>query len=137
MSLFKIFDVAGSGMTAQALRLNTVSSNLANANSVSGDPKKAYRAREPVFSAVLSGVQKDPSAVGVRVNGVTEKQTPPEKLYDPGNPMANKNGYVYQSNVNPIEEMANMISASRTYQNNAEVMKTTKQLLLATLRLGQ
>lgn len=141
MSLFNIFDIAGSGMSAQALRLNTVSSNLANASSVSGNPNDVYRAREPVFSAVLEGASNgapgDPADVGVKVMGVVEKQTPPIKRYEPSNPLANKDGYVYQSNVNSIEEMANMISASRTFQNNVQVLKTTKQLLQDTLKLGQ
>ncbi len=124
-------------MSAQSLRLNTVASNLANANSVSGDPNQVYKARDPVFAAVMSGVRGDPSAVGVQVAGIVEKQTAPVRSYDPGNPLANKQGYVYRSNVNPIEEMANMISASRSFQNNVNVLKTTKQLLLATLNLGK
>jgi flagellar basal-body rod protein FlgC len=138
MSLFSIFDVAGSGMMAQSLRLNTTASNMANANSVSTDAAGAYRARHPVFSAMLEGLSADEAAaVGVRVNGIVEQQTPPTRLYDPGNPLANEEGYVFQSNVNTVEEMANMISASRSFQNNVEVMKTAKQMLTATLRLGE
>jgi flagellar basal-body rod protein FlgC len=138
MSLFKIFDVAGSGMMAQSLRLNTTASNMANANSVSTDADNAYRARHPVFSAMLNNVAADEAAaIGVQVNGIVEQQTPPVRLYDPGNPLANDEGYVYQSNVNMVEEMANMISASRSFQNNVEVMNTAKQMLTATLRLGE
>jgi len=137
MSLFKVFEVAGSGMMAQSLRLNTTASNMANANSVSGDPDQAYRARHPVFSAMMSSMSVDEaSAIGVQVNGIIEQQTPPVRRYDPGNPLADEQGYVYQSNVNIVEEMANMISASRSFQNNVEAMNTAKQMLAATLRLG-
>jgi len=138
MSLFNIFDVAGSGMMAQSLRLNTTASNMANANSVSTDADSAYRARHPVFSAMLNSLTTDEmAAVGVQVNGIVEQQTPPVRLYDPGNPLANDEGYVFQSNVNMVEEMANMLSASRSFQNNVEVMNTAKQMLSATLRLGE
>ncbi|MDR3445598.1 MULTISPECIES: flagellar basal body rod protein FlgC [Dyella] len=142
MSMFKIFDVAGSGMAAQSLRLNTVASNLANADSVSSTPEGAYRAKEPLFSAVQKAVggaknsQAD-SAVGVQVQGVTESQADVQTRYEPGNPMADANGYVYGSNVNPIDELVNMITASRSYQNNVEAMNTTKQLMIKTLDLGK
>jgi flagellar basal-body rod protein FlgC len=140
MSSFKIFDIAGSGMSAQSVRLNTVASNLANAESVSGDPNTAYRARHPVFEAVrasvAAGQQNDPGAA-VRVSGIVESEKAPEARYEPGNPLANAEGYIYAPNVNVVEEMVDMISASRAYQNNVEVMNTSKELLLATLRLGQ
>jgi flagellar basal-body rod protein FlgC len=140
MSSFKIFDIAGSGMAAQSVRLNTVASNLANAESVSGDPKLAYRARHPVFEAVrasvVAGQGKDIGAA-VRVKGVVESDAAPEARYEPGNPLANAEGFIYAPNVNVVEEMVDMISASRAYQNNVEVMNTSKELLLATLRLGQ
>ncbi|WP_199096873.1 flagellar basal body rod protein FlgC [Dyella sp. ASV21] len=142
MSMFKIFDVAGSGMAAQSLRLNTVASNLANADSVSGTPEGAYRAKQPLFAAVqramggASSADAD-SAVGVQVKGVTESQADVQSRYEPGNPMADANGYVYGSNVNPIDELVNMITASRSYQNNVEAMNTTKQLMLKTLDLGK
>ncbi|HEV7633599.1 MAG TPA: flagellar basal body rod protein FlgC [Steroidobacteraceae bacterium] len=140
MSSFKIFDIAGSGMAAQSVRLNTVASNLANAESVSGDPNTAYRARHPVFEAVrasvAAGQQNDPGAA-VRVSGIVESEKAPEARYEPGNPLANAEGYIYAPNVNVVEEMVDMISASRAYQNNVEVMNTSKELLLATLRLGQ
>jgi len=137
MSLLSIFDVSGSGMSAQTIRMNTVASNMANANSVSGDPKSVYRSKQPVFQTVMNNASGNGSSQGVTVSHVTEKQDPGKKLYDPTNPLADKKGYVYQSNVNPIEEMANMISASRSFQNNIEVLNTTKQLLLATLKIGQ
>ncbi|HUB88275.1 MAG TPA: flagellar basal body rod protein FlgC [Dyella sp.] len=141
MSLMKIFDTAGSGMSAESLRLNTVASNLANADSVSSSPNTAYKAKELMFAPVLQqqgGVAAgDASAnVGVRMAGVTESQQPVESHYEPGNPMADASGFVYGSNVNPIDELVNMISASRSYQNNVEVMNTTKQLMIKTINLG-
>jgi flagellar basal-body rod protein FlgC len=141
-SLFKVFDVAGSGMAAQSLRLNTVASNLANADSVSSSPDTAYRAREPLFAALrqqaigqAAGDAQD--AQGVRTLGITESQNPVQARYEPGNPMADASGYVYGSNVNPVDELVNMISASRTYQNNVEIMNSAKQLMLKTLDLGK
>jgi flagellar basal-body rod protein FlgC len=141
MSSFKIFDIAGSGMAAQSVRLNTVASNLANAESVSGTADGAYKARHPVFQAVKAGMQAtqggvDPN-VAVRVTGIVEDKRAPEMRYQPGNPLANAEGYVYSPNVNVVEEMVDMISASRSYQNNVDVMNTSKDLLLATLKLGQ
>ncbi|MEJ1961971.1 MAG: flagellar basal body rod protein FlgC [Gammaproteobacteria bacterium] len=139
MPSFKIFDVAGSGMSAQSVRLNTVASNLANADSVSGDPSKVYKARHPVFEAVRAAMsqQQDAGNAAVRVKGIMESQATPSARYEPGNPLANTDGYVYSPNVNTVEEMVDMISASRAYQNNVEVMNTSKDLMLATLRLGQ
>jgi flagellar basal-body rod protein FlgC len=141
MSSFRIFDIAGSGMAAQSVRLNTVASNLANAESVSGTADGAYKAKHPVFEAVkanLAAAQQgvDPSAA-VRVADIVEDQRQPEMRYQPGNPLANAEGYVFAPNVNAVEEMVDMISASRAYQNNVEVMNTSKELLVATLRLGQ
>ena len=141
-SMFKIFDTAGSGMAAQSLRLNTVASNLANADSVSSTAQGAYRAREPLFAAVKQQVDgalagTDAGVAGVRVDGVTESQAAVPSRYEPGNPMADADGYVYGSNVNPVDELVNMISASRSYQNNVEVMNTTKQLMVKTLDLGK
>jgi flagellar basal-body rod protein FlgC len=137
MSSFKIFDIAGSGMSAQSVRLNTVASNLANAESVSGDPDKVYRARHPVFEAVKASLATGEQGAAVRVRGIVENTEAPQARYEPGNPLANAEGYVYAPNVNVVEEMVDMISASRAYQNNIEVMNTSKELLLATLRLGQ
>ena len=137
MSLFSIFDVAGSGMSAQSIRLNTVASNLSNADNVSSTEAGAYRAKEPVFAAIYGAVRGDGNNVdGVRVASIQESTAPIQARYMPGNPQADANGYVYGSNVNPMEEMVNMISASRSYQNNVEVMNTSKQMLLRTLTLG-
>ncbi len=137
MSLFNVFDTAASGMLAQSVRLNTTASNLANADSVSSSPATVYRAREPVFAAIQRGLGRDAATVGVRVAGVTESQQPIGTRYEPGNPMADANGYVYTPNVNPVDELVNMISASRSYQNDVEAMNTAKQMLLKTLTLGQ
>jgi flagellar basal-body rod protein FlgC len=138
MPSFKIFDVAGSGMSAQSVRLNTVASNLANADSISGDPKTVYKARHPIFEAVKSAMsQQEGGNAAVRVKTIMESQATPAARYEPGNPLANAEGYVYAPNVNVVEEMVDMISASRAYQNNVEVMNTSKDLMLATLRLGQ
>jgi flagellar basal-body rod protein FlgC len=137
MSSFKIFDIAGSGMSAQSVRLNTTASNLANAESVSGDPNAVYKAKHPLFEAIRSGLGKDASTSGVAVKGIFENPAPPSARYEPGNPLADANGYVYAPNVNSVEEMVDMISASRSYQNNVEVMNTAKEMMLATLRLGQ
>jgi flagellar basal-body rod protein FlgC len=145
MSSFKIFDIAGSGLSAQSVRLNTVASNLANADSVSGDPNTVYKARHPVFEAVknavaaqtLGGTPRMGAAdAAVKVRGIVESTAAPSERYEPGNPLANADGNVYSPNVNVIEEMTDMISASRAYQNNVEVMNTSKELMLATLKLG-
>ena len=137
MGLFNIFNVAGSGMSAQTVRLNTVASNMANAEVVSGTEEGAYRARQPVFSAVMQAIGSNGSTVPVEINGIVESQAPVNKQYSPAHPEADPDGYIYTSNVNMVEEMANMISASRSYQSNVEVANTSKQLLLETLRLGQ
>ena len=143
MSSFKAFDIAGSGMSAQSVRLNTTASNLANAESVSSTPEGVYKARHPIFEAVRAQLATGAHAgeananAAVRVRGIYESQAPAAQRYEPGNPLADANGYVYAPAVNVVEEMVNMISASRSYQNNVEVMNTSKDLLLATLRLGQ
>ena len=137
MSSFKIFDIAGTGMSAQSVRLNATASNLANAESVSGDPNQVYKAKHPLFEAIRTGLGKDAATSGVAVRGIYEDQAPAMARYEPGNPLADVNGYVYAPNVNTVEEMVDMISASRSYQNNVEVMNTAKDMMLATLRLGQ
>ncbi|MFT7413828.1 MAG: flagellar basal-body rod protein FlgC [Methylophagaceae bacterium] len=137
MSLFNVFDIAGSGMSAQSLRLNTTASNLANADSVSSSVDKVYRTRSPVFAAVLDDAQQGYKQGGVQVRGIVESQAPVRQEYNPSHPLANQDGYVFHSNVDPIAEMANMMSASRSYQNNVEIANTSKQLLLRTLQLGQ
>jgi len=136
-NLFKIFEVSGSALSAQSVRLNAVSSNMANAQMVSQTPEGAYRSKHPVFATVLQGFGADSTSTPVRVAGVMESQAQPRAEYAPQHPLADEQGYVYRPNVNVVEEMANMISASRSYQNNVEVMNTTKQLLLRTLQLGQ
>ncbi len=134
MSMFSIFGVSGSAISAQSQRLNVVASNLANADAVAGPDGQAYKARQVVFETVPMG--SDGSS-GVRVNAIRESGEPMRKLHNPTHPQADAQGYVTQSNVNPVEEMVNMISASRSYQNNVEVMNTAKSLLLKTLQLGQ
>lgn len=135
MAMFDIFDLAGSGMRAQSLRLNVTSSNLANVDNVAGTPEASYRGRHPVFSSyLLDGAEE---SAGVQVLGIVESALEPVKRYQPDHPLADESGYVYATNVNPIEEMVNMLSASRSYQSNVEVLNTTKELLLGTLRLGQ
>ena len=137
MSLFNVFDIAGSAMSAQSVRLNVTSSNLANAQSVGASEAETYRARHPVFSAVMQSLHGDGGSVGVKVDGIVESQAQMEKRYQPHHPLANDEGYVFLPNVNIVDEMANMISASRSYQSNVEVLNTSKQLMLATLRMGQ
>lgn len=138
MSLFKIFDIAGSALSAQSVRLNTVASNLANAESVSSSEKTAYRARQPLFAAVMDALSVDAGAsAGVKVQGIVESQAPLRREFRPEHPLADAEGFVHLPNVNVVEEMANMMSASRSYQTNTEVISTSKQLLLRTLGLGQ
>ncbi len=140
MSLFNIFDIAGSGLSAQNTRLNTVASNLANAESIASNPEGAYRSRQPVFATALQDQLSSayPSAsAGIRTVGIVESQAENVAQYQPGNPMADEDGYIYLSNVNVIEEMTNMMSASSSYQSNIEVLNTSKELLLQTLRLGR
>jgi len=134
----KIFDIAGSGMNAQNLRLNLVASNISNANSVSSSIDQVYKSRQPVFAAELKNLlDTQQAASGVMIKGVVENQAPPVMEYAPNHPMADENGYIYKPNVNTVEEMANMMSASRSYQNNVQVLDTAKQLMLQTLRMGQ
>ena len=139
MSMFKVFDVAGSALSAQSLRLNVTASNMANANSVSSSTDETYRARQPVFASVLQDefAGKQSSSVGVAVKGIIESQAPLQQQYNPSHPMANEEGYIFLPNVNVVEEMANMISASRSYQSNVEVINTAKQLMMRTLSMGQ
>lgn len=134
MSLFNVFNVAGSAMSAQAQRLNVVSSNLANADSVTSSNGQPYKAKQVVFSATpLAGTP----STGVKVKEVVEDSAPPKMIYDPKHPLADDKGYVAMPNVNVVEEMVNMISASRSYQTNVETMNSAKAMLLKTLTLGQ
>lgn len=141
MSLFSVFNVAGSALNAETIRLNTTASNLANAESVNGDAAKTYRARHPVFQSMMDN--SDPfgnaqgATAGVRVLGVVESTTPPLMRYAPDNPLANKDGYVFTSNVNAIEEMTNMISANRSFATNVEAINTARDLLLKTISMGR
>ena len=134
MSLFNVFNISGSAMSAQSQRLNAVASNLANADSVTSSTGQPYRAKQVIFSAMpIDGSE----ASGVRVQNVVEDTSPPKMFYDPKHPLADDNGYVAMPNVNVSEEMVNMISASRAYQNNVETMNTAKTMLLKTLSIGQ
>ena len=138
MGMMNIFNVSGSAASAQSQRLNVVASNLANADTVAGPDGQAFKARQVTFQTQLMGeIANDPTAAGVRVSNVSEDQTPGRRVHDPKHPGADAEGYVTYSNVNPVEEMVNMISASRSYQNNIEVMNTAKSLLLKTLQMGQ
>jgi len=139
MSVFNVFDVAGSGMSAQMLRLNTVASNLANAETISGNEGDVYQARHPIFESVLqeAGSMNGDEVAIVKVREIMQEQTTAIPLYRPNHPLANDEGFVYSPDIDTVAEMADMISASRSYQNNVEVLSTTKELLLRTLQLGQ
>ncbi len=145
MSFSNIFDIAGSGMSAQSMRLSTTASNMANAQTVAGSEEETYRARHPIFSAVQKqfenhhfklGDNIQPTA-GVEVLGVVESDAPLEARYEPNSPHANEAGYVYYPNVNVVEEMTNMIAASRAFQMNVEIMNSAKQMVTRVLSLGQ
>lgn len=138
MSLFNIMNISGTGMAAETVRLNTTASNIANANSVSSSYGETYKARHPVFAAALDQASADQSkGVGVNVLGIVESQKPLQVEYAPGNPMADENGYIYKPNVNIVEEMANMLSASKAYETNVQVADTTKRIFRRVLQLGQ
>ncbi len=138
MSLFNVFNITGSGMSAQSMRLNTTASNIANADSVSSSIDETYRARHPVFAAAMQNAAAGQDAsVGVQVLGIVESNKPLNIEYAPGHPMADKEGYIYKPNVNVIEEMTNMISASRSYQTNVQLAESAKNMLNKTLQLGQ
>lgn len=134
MSMFSIFSVSGSAISAQSQRLNVVASNMANADAVAGPDGKGYKGRQVVFETVPMGSE---ASSGVKVRSISESEAPLRKVHNPSHPSADADGYVTHSNVNPVEEMVNMISASRSYQNNVEVMNTAKTLLLKTLQMGQ
>jgi flagellar basal-body rod protein FlgC len=137
MSMMNIFNVSGSAASAQSQRLNVVASNLANADTVAGPDGKAYKARQVTFQTALMGANgNDPSAAGVKVSSITEDPSAGRRVHDPKHPAADAEGYVTYSNVNAVDEMVNMISASRSYQNNIDVMTTAKTLLQKTLQLG-
>jgi len=136
MALDRIFNIAGSALNAQTVRMNTTASNLANSSTVASSDQEAFRAKRPVFQSLLEKEKTDlgsPYLGGVKVDMVADDPTPIRSLHDPGNPMADANGYVYLSNVNEMQEMVEMMSASRSYQNNVEVVNTAKQLMMRTL----
>lgn len=150
--LDKIFDIAGMGMSAQSVRLNTVASNLANANSPASSVDQVYRARHPVFSAIAAdelnalkangntfdiGMDNSDASMGVHVEGIVESQAPLDRRYEPNHPLADEEGYVTYPNVNVMEEMADMIAASRSFQINVELMQTAKSMAQRVLSLGQ
>lgn len=137
MSLTNVFDIAGSAMNAQSVRLNTISSNLANVDTVASTPEGVYKARYPVFATVYDNAMGNSGAASVRVDGIIESESNAQEIYDPDNPLANEDGNIYKSNINTVDEMVNMISASRTYQSSVEAINTTKQLMLQTLNLGR
>ena len=148
MSLGNIFDIAGSGMTAQQLRLNTTASNIANAETASSSIDQTYRARKPVFAAIQQQMMNpdqgsghfsfgESNGVGVRVEGVVESQEDLQMRYEPHHPAANEDGYVYYPNVNVVEEMADMMSSSRSFQMNVDVMNAAKSMMQRVLTLGQ
>ena len=136
MSLTNVFQIAASALTAQSMRLNAVASNMANAESAHASTGEGYKAKQVVFQAVAMN-KSAPWAQGVRMKEVIEDPSPPRLVYDPKHPLADAKGYVSYPNVDPVEEMVNMISASRSYQTNAEVMSTTKTLLQRTLAIAQ
>ncbi|MGH1371945.1 MAG: flagellar basal body rod protein FlgC [Cellvibrionaceae bacterium] len=144
MALGNVFDIAGSAMTAQSVRLNTTASNLANAQTASSSANEVYRGRHPVFGAVFKdaadfGLKQNDveSQAGVQVLGIVESDAPLQQRYEPHHPKANEEGYVFYPNVNVVEEMTNMISASRSFQTNVEVMNSAKQMVQRVLTLGQ
>lgn len=145
MSLERIFDVAGSGMSAQSLRLNTTASNLANAQSAASSADQVYKARHPIFSAIQKDVfeqafsdgSNKSADAGVQVLGIVESEAPLQQRYEPDHPLANEEGYVYYPNVNVVEEMTDMMSASRSFQMNVDVMDAAKSMMQRVLTLGQ
>jgi flagellar basal-body rod protein FlgC len=151
MSVFRILDIAGTAMNAESVRLNATASNLANAESVSSSVETTYKARRPLFAAAMdeamavsneSGEPSDPVTgepygIGVGLRGIVESDAPAIREYNPKHPLADKDGYIYRPNVNPVEEMTDMISASRAYQTAVQVASNAKSMLQATLRMGQ
>lgn len=135
MGLLANFQISGSAISAQSIRLNTTASNMANAEAVAGSAEEAYHARETVFQSYLYDAARAGEA-GVKMLGIVESQAPVRNKYDPDNPLANEEGYVFTSNVDTVEEMVNMLSSSRSYQNNVEVLNTSKELMIRTLSLG-
>jgi flagellar basal-body rod protein FlgC len=137
MSLFNAIDVAATALDAQSVRMNTISSNLANANAVSGSEQETYRAQFPVFETLYRDLAAGGEGVGVRVSGIVQSELPPLREYQPSHPLADNDGFIYRPQVNAVEQVANMVEASRSYQNSIEAMNTVKQMILRTLTLGR
>lgn len=147
MSLMSIFDISGSAMSAQSIRLNTTASNMANANSAAASADQVYRARHPVFATIAAELLNNPDAnafaggqgmgLGVQVMGILESEAPHQERYEPEHPLADENGYVFYPNVNVVEEMTNMISSSRAFQTNVDVMNAAKTMMQRVLSMGQ
>ncbi len=141
MGLTSVFDIAGSAMNAQSIRLNTTASNIANAETASSSADQVYRGRHAVFSTLYNNMTGDgfesSASVGVKVDGIVESDAPLQPRYEPHHPKADDKGYVYYPNVNVVEEMTNMISASRSFQVNVEMMNSAKQMVQRVLSLGQ
>ncbi len=137
MSLTKILDLAGGALNAQTVRLNTIASNLANAETVAGNPTEAYKAKRPVFETILSESKAGlVSSYGVKVNSITELKRANPQVFSPDNPMADKDGYVYRSNVNPLEEMTDMLEASRAYESSLSTATTARELMMRTIDMS-
>ncbi len=151
MGLFRIFDIAGTAMNAQSVRMNATASNIANADSVSSSVETTYKARRPLFAAafdeaimaennqggVTDPATGEPYGVGVALKGIVESDAPTIKEYNPNHPLADDDGYIYRPNVNPVEEMADMISANRSYQTAVQLASSAKKMMQATLQMGQ
>ena len=135
MSNLPIFDIAGSALQAQSVRMSTLASNLSNADTVAGSAEAAYKPLEPIFQAVTN--REDPRLTGVQVKQITQSETPPLQRYEPHHPLADANGYVYSPNIDPVAQMVNLISTSRNYQAGVEMLTTAKELTLATLTMGR
>ncbi|MBN2606031.1 MAG: flagellar basal body rod protein FlgC [Thiotrichales bacterium] len=136
MSVFPTLDISATAMSAQTIRLNTIASNMANADSISSNSAETYRSKQPIFKTIMDNETGLPEG-GVKVDKIVESKAPLKMEYAPNNPMANKDGYIFRPNVNPVEEMANMLDASRSYETNIQVMNTSKQLLLRTIQMGK
>jgi flagellar basal-body rod protein FlgC len=134
--MFPTLDISATGMHVQTVRLNTIASNMANVDSISSNSDETYRSKQPVFKTIMNEETGRPQG-GVMIDDIVESEAPAIMEYSPNHPMANEDGYIYRPNVNVVEEMANMMDASRTYETNIEVMNTTKQILLKTIQMGK
>jgi flagellar basal-body rod protein FlgC len=134
--MFPTLDISATGMHVQTIRLNTIASNMANVDSISSNSDETYRSKQPVFKTILNEETGRPAG-GVMIDDIVESEAPAIMEYSPNHPMADEDGYIFRPNVNVVEEMANMMDASRTYETNIEVMNTTKQILLKTIQMGK